>query len=276
MVKINTEEFGRIKELVYKKTGISLDKEKHFDKLFSFIHKHSRDLEFPEFRKYLFFLRFHDSEGTEFQKLVNAVTVNETYFFRENRQFEVLVNYLLPRLDKVKPKGEAIRILSAPSSTGEEPYSMVIHIMEEGKVIENRDIEIIGIDIDSTVISKAKNASYTNRSVHAIPKDLLDKYFKKSGQLNNFDKDLASAVEFRVVNIFNKSELKALGKFDIIFSRNMLIYFDDKSQKEVVLNFYDILNQNGYILLGHAEYMNRIVDVYKSNKIEDVLIYQKI
>jgi chemotaxis protein methyltransferase CheR len=276
MVNISVEEFGRIKELVYKKSGIALDKEKHFDKLSSFINKHSRDLEMGDFRKYLFFLRFHDSNGEEFQKLINAITVNETYFFRENRQFEVMVKYLLPKLDKIKPKGETIRILSAPSSTGEEPYSMVIHIMEEGSIIESRDIEIIGIDIDSTVIEKAKAASYTNRSIHAIPESISAKYFQKRGSLNYFDRDLANAVEFRVANVFNKSDMKALGKFDIIFSRNMLIYFDDKSQKEVVLNFYDILKKSGFILLGHAEYMNRIVDIYKSNKIEDVLIYQKI
>ena len=152
---------------------------------------------------------------------------------------------------------------------------MVIKILEEANVIEHRDIEIVGIDIDSTVIEKAKNAKYTDRAVHAIPTDIYSKYFHKKMGANYFSEDLNGAVDFKVVNIFDKLDVRKLGKFDIIFSRNMLIYFDDASRKEVAMTFYDLLKLDGYVLLGHAEYMSRIVSVYNAKKVNDSLVYQK-
>jgi chemotaxis protein methyltransferase CheR len=267
--------FEKMAEYIYRKAGISLEVEKHFAKIKTYVTQRCADVGLENFRKYFYKLRFDDKEGTEFQELMNAVTVNETYFFREVNQLDVLAEELLPELDKVKPKGSPIRILSAPSSTGEEPYSMVIKILEEANVIEHRDIEIVGIDIDSTVIAKAQKGIYTDRAVHAIPPAIYHKYFTKGTLTNEFSEDLRGAVEFKVVNIFDKTDVRKLGKFDVIFSRNMLIYFDDASRKEVAMTFYDLLNPDGYVLLGHAEYMSRIVSVYKAKKIQETLVYQK-
>jgi chemotaxis protein methyltransferase CheR len=206
---------------------------------------------------------------------MNAITVNETYFFREKDQFEVLVNNILPELHKRIPSNKPLRILSSPCSTGEEPYSMILHIVEENVIVNERDIEVIGIDIDSTVIERAKQAKYTERSVHAIPKNILNKWFKKKALGYDLGDDLHGSVDFQVVNIFDKAAMRKLGKFDVIFSRNMLIYFDDASRKEVAMTFYDMLNPGGYVLLGHAEYMSRIVSVFNAKKIDNTLIYQK-
>ena len=271
----NNSNFEKISEYVYRKTGILLEDSKHFTKLNNYVKARCEHLELDGFRKYFFRLRFEDLEGTEFQELMNAITVNETYFFREENQLDALANSLLQELDYLRSSNEPIRILSAPSSTGEEPYSMVIKILEEAKIVEKRDIEIIGIDIDSTVIEKAKKAKYSDRSIHAIPPGLVAKYFKKDGMFNQFSEDIKGAVDFKVVNIFDKTDIRKLGKFDIIFSRNMLIYFDDASRKEVAMTFYDMLKPNGYVLLGHAEYMSRIVSVFKVKKVNDTLVYQK-
>lgn len=262
-------------EFIYRKSGIFLEEEKHFEKLAKFIDARCGVLKFDNFRKYFFKLRFEDKEGEEFQELMNAVTVNETYFFREKDQFEVLVNSLLPELHRSMPASKPIRILSSPCSTGEEPYSIVLHIVEEGKVVEQRDIEVVGIDIDSTVIKKAQLAKYSDRSVHAIPKNILAKWFKKNSAGYELGADLHGSVDFQVANVFDKAQMRKLGKFDVIFSRNMLIYFDDASRKEVAMTFYDMLNPGGYVLLGHAEYMSRIVSVFKARKIDATLIYQK-
>lgn len=267
--------FEKMSEYIYRKSGIALEVSKHFSKLNIYITQRSEDIGVENFRKYFFKLRFEDLDGSEFQALMNAITVNETYFFRELNQLDVLAYDLLPELDKSRPKGIPLRVLSAPSSTGEEPYSMVIKILEEANVIENRDIEIVGIDIDSTVIDKARKGMYTDRAVHAVPQEIYSKYFKKKGLSNEFSEDIRGAVDFKVVNIFDKTEVRRLGKFDIIFSRNMLIYFDDASRKEVAMTFYDLLNPDGYVLLGHAEYMSRIVSVYKAKQVKDTLVYQK-
>ncbi|MCX6052061.1 MAG: protein-glutamate O-methyltransferase CheR [Campylobacterales bacterium] len=272
---LSKEDFLKISEFVYRKSGIFLEQEKHFEKLAKFIDSRSRALGFDSFRKYFFKLRFEDKNGDELQELMNAITVNETYFFREKEQFEVLVNTILPELHKTLPASRPIRILSSPCSTGEEPYSIILHIVEEGKVVEQRDIEVVGIDIDSTVIQKAKIAKYNDRSVHAIPKNILSKWFDKKNLGYELGKDLQGSVDFQVVNVFDKSQMRKLGKFDVIFSRNMLIYFDDASRKEVAMTFYDMLNPGGYVLLGHAEYMSRIVSVFRARKIENTLIYQK-
>ena len=271
----NQSNFEKLSEYIYRKAGISLEGEKHFAKLNNFVTERCNIIDAENFRKYFYRLRFDDKEGFEFQELMNAITVNETYFFREESQLDALAEILLPELDSLRDKREPIRILSAPSSTGEEPYSMVIKILEEGNVIEHRDIEIVGIDIDSTVIAKAEAGKYTDRAVHAIPTQIFSRYFHKDKGANFFSEDLKGAVDFKVVNIFDKAETRKLGKFDIIFSRNMLIYFDDASRKEVAMTFYDMLKPDGYVLLGHAEYMSRIVSVYNAKKVKDTLVYQK-
>ncbi|MCK4875682.1 MAG: protein-glutamate O-methyltransferase CheR [Sulfurimonas sp.] len=272
---LSKENFLKMGEFIYRKSGIYLEEDKHFDKLSKYINLRSAELEVADFRKYFFKLRFDDKEGEEFQELMNAITVNETYFFREEDQFQVLANKILPELHKTLPASKPIRILSSPCSTGEEPYSMILHILEEANVVEERDIEVVGIDIDSTVIEKAKKAKYTERSIHAIPKGVLAKYFKKKSLGYELIEDLHGSVDLQVANIFDKEQMRKLGKFDVIFSRNMLIYFDDASRKEVAMTFYDMLNQGGYVLLGHAEYMSRIVSVFKAKKIDSTLIYQK-
>ncbi|MDD5717576.1 MAG: protein-glutamate O-methyltransferase CheR [Sulfuricurvum sp.] len=268
-------DFQKMGEYVYRKTGIFLEADKHFEKLAKYIDARASKIGVDSFRKYFYVLRFEDKDGSEFQALVNAITVNETYFFREKEQFEVLVERLLPELHAKRPKHLPLRILSAPSSTGEEPYSIVLHILEEGKIVEERDIEIVGIDIDSTVIEKAKAGKFSERSVHAIPKPILTKWFKSRTLGFDISSDLLGTVDFKVANVFDKAQMRQLGKFDVIFSRNMLIYFDDASRKEVAMTFYDMLNPEGYVLLGHAEYMSRITSVFKAKKIDSTLIYQK-
>jgi len=268
-------DFAKMADYIYRKTGIFLELDKHFDKLAKYIDNRAKIIGADSFRKYFYTLRFEDKTGVEFQELMNAVTVNETYFYREKEQFEVLVERILPEIHASKPKTAPIRILCAPCSTGEEPYSVILHLLEEAKLIEARDIEVVGIDIDSTVIAKAQGAKYSERSIHAIPPGVLAKYFKKKSFGYDLIDDLVGVVDFKVANVFDKVQMRQLGKFDIIFSRNMLIYFDDASRKEVAMTFYDMLNMGGYVLLGHAEYMSRITSVYKAKKIDSTLIYQK-
>lgn len=272
---LSEENFYKMTDYIYRKTGIYLELDKHFEKLSKYIETRCKVIGADSFRKYFYILRFEDKEGVEFQVLINGMTVNETYFYREKEQFEVLVNRILPELHASKPRGQPLRILSAPSSTGEEPYSMILHILEEGRIVEERDIEIVGIDIDSTVIEKAKLGKYSERAVHAIPPAVLAKYFKKRPLGYELIDDLAGTVDFKLSNIFDRASMRKLGKFDVIFSRNMLIYFDDASRQEVAMTFYDMLNPNGYVLLGHAEYMSRITSVFKAKKVESTLIYQK-
>ncbi|MCW8837781.1 MAG: protein-glutamate O-methyltransferase CheR [Thiovulaceae bacterium] len=272
---LSKDNFENLQEFIYRKSGIYLDKDKHYEKLAKYIEKRVLSLDMDSFKKYFYKLRFDDFSSQEFQSLINYITVNETYFYRENNQFETLVKHVLPELDDKLEKGKPIRILSSPCSSGEEPYSILLHIIQKYPLPYKRDIEIVGIDIDSMIIDKAKKGLFSERSVQSIPKELLNTWFEKIDIGYKISDKLSAKVQFKVVNVFDKNKMLELGKFDIIFSRNMLIYFDDSSRKEVVMTFYNMLNENGCIFLGHAENMNRIVSVFNSKKINNTLMYTK-
>ena len=270
---MNIKDFKKLCDVVYRRVGISID-ERKYDSLSKKIEKLMEQKGYEDFRSFFHALRFKNE--SLMQDIINLVTVNETYFFRENYQFEALVQNILPEIDKELPSNEVIRILCSPTSTGEEAYSIALHLLDEGNLVEKRDFEIIGMDIDSNVIARANRGIYSKRSVQFLPPRLLNKYFKKIDEnYYEIDKFLRDAITFKVVNVMDKFAMKRLGKFNVIFCRNMLIYFDDKSRKEVAMTFYDMLKPHGYVFLGHAESMNRIVSVYKTVKVNNTIIYQK-
>jgi len=270
---INLKEFIKLTEFIYRRIGISIE-EKKYKILAPKIEKVLIKKGYDNFRAFFHDLRFAKDDSL-LQDLINTVTVNETYFFRENYQFETLINFVLPELDKVRPQNETIRILCAPSSTGEEPYSIALHLLNNDDLVKKRDFEIIGIDIDSNVIQKAQNGIFSKRSIQFLPPNILREYFVQDGIEYKIADFLREVIEFRVVNVMDRFAMKKLGKFDVLFSRNMLIYFDEKSRKEVALNFYELLKQKGYLFLGHAESASRIVSVFKAKKLGDSIIYQK-
>ncbi len=270
---ISERDFIKLRDVVYRRSGIFID-EKKYTTLSRKIEEYMTKNGYESFRTFFHDIRFNQNKSI-FQDLINIVTVNETYFYREKYQFETLVNQVLPELHQIRAANQPIRILCSPSSTGEEPYSIALHLLDEGKLIEERDFEIIGLDIDSTVINKAKMGKFTKRSIQFIPSHLLSKYFTQEGMLYQIADFLTDVIDFRVVNVMDKMQMKKLGKFDVIFSRNMLIYFDDSSRREVAMTFYEMLNPGGYVFLGHAESMSRIVSIYESQKLGESIVYQK-
>lgn len=260
------ENFEKIKEFIYRKTGISID----YKTSYMILKEHIKN-----FKDYFFKLRFDDENGTRFQKLINLITNNDTYFYREKEQFEILVKYILPQLDQTLPKSEPIKILSAPCSSGEEVYSILIYILEKSAIANHRSFEIVGVDINSEMIQKAYNAVYTDKSVDFLPKDALDKYFTKNQNSYIVKDELKKYTDFKTINLFNKTDISELGMFDIIFSRNMLVHFDEISRKEMAMSFYEILNENGFILLGDAEHMSRIVSIFNTTKVDGIFVHKK-
>lgn len=268
-------DFEKIQEFICRKSGIHLEQDKYYDKLSSYISKKGESLNFDSFKDYFYKLRFDDVGSEEFQSLINFITVNETYFFREKEQFNILESHILPRLNKLLSKNRPIRILSSPCSTGEEVYTIALHVLKEGSAYKNRDIEIVGIDIDSKVIEKAKEGVFSKRSVECIPKEILSDWFTQHEDSYHVSSDLVKMVDFKVVNVFDKEKMLELGKFDVIFSRNMMVYFDDASRKELAMTFYDMLTPDGFILLGEAEHMNRIVSLFNICKVDQTILYTK-
>lgn len=272
-ITISDEDFEKFREFFYRRTGIQFDNQKRY-----FVDKRLLErmeaTEHQTFRSYFTFLRFQAS-GEELQQLTNLMTVNETYFFREAYQFECLVNSILPEIVAHKTDGKPIRIWIIPSSSGEEAYSVAIYLLERWAGIHDWDIEIIASDIDTKILNKARRGLYSIRAVQELPENYLHKYFHKSQGDYQISDELREAVEFTRVNLSEPADTRRYRQFDIVFCRNLLIYFDDVSRMCAAETFYDALNPGGFILLGHSESMSRISPLYKVRKFPDAIVYQK-
>ena len=271
---ISDADFLKFREFFYRKTGIHFEENKRY-----FVDK--RLVERIEatgagsFRAYFIALRF-EADGRELQQLVNTMTVNETYFFREAYQFDCLVGDMLEEVIRRKRKGSRIRIWSIPSSTGEEPYSIAIYLLERWALINDYDVEILSSDIDTTVLQAAQRGVYSQRSVGQLPKFYLEKYFTRFGEHEwAISRDLVSAVEFSKVNLSDPKDTQRFRDIDLIFCRNLLIYFDDLSRRVAAEAMYDALNPGGFICLGHSESMSRITSLFTVRKFADAMVHQK-
>ena len=270
---IKDEDFQRFREFFYRKTGISFAESNRY-----FVDK--RIVERIEatgnenFRNYFMMLRFQSS-SEELQQITNLMTVNETYFLREEYQFQCMVDSLLPEIISRKTDDKPIRIWSIPSSSGEEPYSIAMYLLERWAGINDWDVEIISSDIDTGILRKARTGLYTPRAVQYVPNLWMKKYFTSVHGEYQICDELRQAVDFTQVNLSVAAETRPYRDFDVVFCRNLLIYFDDVSRKAAAETFYDALKPGGFICLGHSESMSRISPLYKVRKFAEAILYQK-
>jgi chemotaxis protein methyltransferase CheR len=236
--------------LIKARTGLMLEDSNSLEKLHSALieriaaQKNSR----PE--AYLAQLG-HDHE--EFQALINHLTINETYFFRESEQIELLVNQLIPRLLVNRTTQEPIRILSAGCSSGEEPYSLVMALTEKYGEQAARLFQIIGGDIDSRVLAKARAGIYSDFSFRGVKADIRHRYFTRQEYQNKINDSIREQVSFYELNLLESQQKTDLSRFDIIFFRNVSIYFDTPTRKIIQQNLSAMLRENGILVIGTAE-----------------------
>ncbi len=216
------------------------------------------------------------SDHKELDILITLLTVNETYFFREPAHFQVLTESLLPGLLESKKPNEKIRIMSAGCSTGEEPYSLVMSLMEKYGTSSGSLFSVIGVDIDSDVFARAKHACYTGHSFRNFPENLKSKYFDAAGP-NSFKlKDMVSdQVEFQQLNLLNNTYPDSLKNLDVIFYRNVSIYFEPNVQKSIFSKLADLLNDNGFIFLSSTETLAHNIGIMSLVDIDNQFFYQK-
>jgi len=272
-LQITDADFERFRDFFYRKTGIHFEDGKRYfvdKRLIERIHATGHE----SFRGYFTFMRFQAS-GDELQQLINLMTVNETYFFREEYQFQCMVNDVLNEILGHKQAGDPIRIWSVPSSTGEEPYSIAIYLLEHWPQIESVDVELLSSDIDSRVLDACRRGVYSKRSVHQIPQSILKKYFTEKQGDYHISRELVDCVEFEQVNLNNPAQTRKYRNIDLIFCRNLLIYFDDASRRQAAETFFDALNPGGFIFLGHSESMSRISSLFRVCKFPEAIAYQK-
>jgi chemotaxis protein methyltransferase CheR len=199
------------------------------------------------------YCRLLKATPSEWDVLVELLTINETYFYREENQLNECCSIVLPQL-REKNMARPLRIWSAACSTGEEPYTLAMLIQESGKFLPG-SVEIIGTDINKKVLQKADKGWYHSGSFafRRIPQNLLKKYFSEENDGYQINQSIKNMVEFQYLNLLNTDRVEQLGKFDVIFCRNVLIYFDQETTKRVIKSLHRNLTPGGYLFLGHAE-----------------------
>ena len=223
-----------------------------------------------------YFARLHSDFQGEAEQLVNAFTVNETFFYREDYQLRCLTADLLARRIAGKKPSEPLRIWSVPCSTGEEPYSIAIWLLETWAQVDSFDIEIVGADIDTRVLDAAREGVFGKRALMRLSPDVIAKYFVPLDEHNwQIIEELRQSVRFSSVNLMDADGMRAQGRFDVIFCRNVLIYFDDASRRLAAENLYENLAPGGYICLGHTESMSRISPLFEVCRFVDAIVYQR-
>lgn len=275
---ITIYEFEQLADYIYRKTGIRYESKKMYY-LAKRIEKRMEILGIDSESEYIRYLRFSDSDGQELQQFVNLITVNETFFFRDFSQLRAFAEHALQ--DVIEKKNRSmdykLRIWSAGCSSGEEPYTLAIILKEMVDYVKQWDVEIIASDIDQNILDKAQQGVFSERSIKEVPKEYLEKYFHQSGNgtYRLHSNELKDMIRFEHLNLFDKAALRSHRGYDFIFCRNVLIYFDDASRKEVVDHFYAALNKGGYIFLGSSESAGRITSAFKIKRAGDGLVYQK-
>ncbi len=269
---LSEADLAEICAIIYKRSGMVFGETKRY-----YIERRVTDLiaqrQASSVQGYISLLR---SDLRESEFLINSFTVNETYFYREQHQLACLSNSILPDIVRFKAPGERIRIWSMPCSSGEEPYSIAIWLLENWPLVDAYNIEIVGSDIDTAILRQAVDGSYGERSLSRLSNDILARYFEpEQDRQRRLIADLRESVHFAKGNIVDQNSLSPLGRFDVIFCRNLLIYFDDAARETAARNLHALLYDGGYICLGHTESMSRISETFEPVRFPDAIVYRE-
>jgi chemotaxis protein methyltransferase CheR len=265
--------FRLMRDQIYKRTGMWFaDTSKYL--LQKRLSPRARELNFESFQKYFYFLQYDPRAEAEFDQIYDLVTTNETYFFREPAQLAAFADEIVPEILSRKTI-KKIRIWSAGCSSGEEPYSIAMLLNEAG-YYDRATFEIFASDINQQVLAKARRGHYRESAFRATDGPLRDKYFTRNedGSWHIHD-DIRNRVSFGRLNLYDEPRVSLLGHLDVIFCRNVIIYFDDQSKKIVVSNFYNRLTDAGYLLLGHSESLISLSTQFKLRHLKNDMVYQK-
>ena len=260
---LTDKEFNQIRKLVIEHTGISLSDAKR-NLVYSRLSKRLRKLNIESFGSYIRLLETSAGKD-ELVNFTNAITTNLTSFFREKHHFDFMKSDVLPNLLKVNADSKQIRIWSAGCSTGEEPYSIAMAIRELISESQNWDIRILATDLDTNVLAHAKAGVYALERIEGLSKLRRKQWFLRGkGKQTDFVKvrpELKSMISFRKLNLMEPWPIKS--QFDIIFCRNVVIYFDKPTQKVLFKRYHEVLKSRGHLFIGHSETMFKVSEDFK-------------
>jgi len=275
---MSTVLFENIRKYIYENCGIYFqDNKKYF--LESRLQRRMNFLGLKTFEEYFDLLKFGIGGATEKKYFYEAITINETFFFRNQPQLDALASQILPEIIAVKQATgkNKIRIWSAASSSGEEAYSISMIFQDLIKPrYPNFDLEVVGTDINTAVVETANNGIYRDYSIRNTPPYYLKKYFKP-GSNGSFEviPEIKKMASFKILNLYDDAAMKMFYNFDVVFCANVLIYFDQASKIKVVSNLYNSLNKGGYLFIGYSETLHGISKAFRLVSFPNTVGYKK-
>jgi chemotaxis protein methyltransferase CheR len=275
--KMTDAVFTEIRGFIYGLTGIYFQDSKKY-LLEGRLGKRLQILGMKDFAAYLQMLRYGSGRVEEMKSFYDAITINETFFFRNEPQFEAFEKTLVPEIvASKKANGRSkLRVWSAASSSGEEAYTLSMIYAEKLKPrFPALDFEVIGTDISPSVLETARKGIYREYSVRNMPKAYMGKYIECGDGRYAVRDDVRRLARFEHLNLFDQRAMRQMMGFDIIFCANVLIYFDEKSKIQVVSNLYDSLNKGGYLFIGYAESLHGISSAFKLVNFPKTVAYRK-
>ena len=270
------EEFIMIRDYIHEKSGMFFAENKMY-LVKNRLIKRMAELDIKSFKDYFYHVKY-DTSLKEFNHLMNLMTTNETSFFRNEPlllsfQEEVLPLLIKQKTEKKLPK--TIKIWSAGCSTGEEPYTLAMIMLEKLKQYTGWNLEIIANDISEDVLRNARKGEYSGITLRNIKPEILDRYFTKTDKLYKVKPEVKSIVKFSHLNLSDDRRLLMHKNFDVIFCRNVMIYFSNEIKKKLVRTFYNALVPGGHFYIGHSETLHGISKAFKLNYLKNALVYQK-
>ncbi len=259
--ELTDSEFKRLREIVHARTGIALSEAKR-ELVYGRLARRLRKLKLTSFAEYCQLVESSGSE--ELQELTNAITTNLTSFFRENYHFEQLAAEVLPQVTSKRAASRRLRLWSAGCSTGEEPYSISIVLREALARLANWDVKLLATDIDSKVVATAAEGAYASERFKGVPPERVRNWFQPIAGRPDFSgasAELKALITFKQLNLLDPWPMK--GPFDVIFCRNVVIYFDKDTQRGLFDRMADLQEPGGWLFIGHSENLHNVTRRYK-------------
>ncbi len=275
-LEMSDAEYRMYCELLRNRCGLHFDQETRF-LVEKRLARRVEELELGSFAAYHYYLRSGHEGDEEFARVIDELTTNETYFFRERRQLDALIQETLPQLlvcKRASGSRTPVNIWCAGCSSGEEPYSIAM-LAREADVIPGVDFRVYASDISRNVLKKSRLGVYREASFRETESYLREKYFSEKDGLYRISDDLKKQVDFIQLNLMDRSKIALLGTMDVILCRNVIIYFDLETKREVIQTFYDKLTPGGYLLLGHSESLINVTSMFELSHLKNDLVYRR-
>ncbi|QLA16803.1 CheR family methyltransferase [Desulfolutivibrio sulfoxidireducens] len=276
-LKISDTEFIQLRDFIYSQSGIYVaDSRKYLVE--NRLAARLKDLNLTSFAEYHYYLQYDPGRRQELNRLFEVITTNETSFYRNPPQLKVFQDSVLPEvLDRLRAQRQKrLRIWSAGCSTGEEPYTLAIILMEVLRSeLASWDIRITANDLSEAVLMAARQGHYNEYSLRTTPNEIVSRYFFQDGPRFSIRPEVKRLVGFGQINLSDRGQLKRVERSQIVFCRNVIIYFDDEMKKNVIGAFYDNLLPGGYMFIGHSESLHNISRAFRPKHYPGAILYRK-